>query len=250
MRVRPSPRLRALLRRRNARGATVFLVVLAMTLLTMMGIFAARAASLSELIVGYERSNQQTRYVLEAGVTMAAAQISAQPDLAVKFARSASNGTNVCYGGSWFPTIPGYTYACLPFNELSIANGSAASQTSAGIKTPAPPFAPVTDASGGLPDLNNADNNTPGSLGPAPVVPRFYAELTDIGPTGRPVAGMNAAPVGGAKFVYYQGTIGAWGQVGPWMQANTCTPDDQTKALTTARETGRGYVVFGPVSGG
>jgi hypothetical protein len=77
--VSPSPATlaRAALRRRAARrgerGAAVFIVVMAIVLLTGIGVFAVRTASMVDLAAGYDRQATQTHHLSElAGRTAAA----------------------------------------------------------------------------------------------------------------------------------------------------------------------------------
>ncbi len=51
--------------RRSERGASVFIVLLVITLLTAIGIFSARSASLVDQAAGYDRQLVQTQYVPE-----------------------------------------------------------------------------------------------------------------------------------------------------------------------------------------
>jgi hypothetical protein len=54
-------------RRRNQRGAAVFIVVLVVTLLTAIGVFAVRSTSLVSTAVGYHRQATQTALLTEYG---------------------------------------------------------------------------------------------------------------------------------------------------------------------------------------
>ena len=64
-----------MVRRRNERGAAVFIVVMVMTLLTALGVFAVRSASLADLAAGYEREGAQAALVAEYAVTSTAAYL-------------------------------------------------------------------------------------------------------------------------------------------------------------------------------
>ena len=55
-------------RRADERGAALFIVVLVITLLTAIGIFAARSASLVDVASGYDRQAIQTEYIAEYGI--------------------------------------------------------------------------------------------------------------------------------------------------------------------------------------
>ncbi len=55
--------------RQAERGAAVFIVVMVMTLLTALGIFAVRSASLADVAAGYDREGAQASLVAQYGVT-------------------------------------------------------------------------------------------------------------------------------------------------------------------------------------
>jgi hypothetical protein len=57
------------------RGAAVFIVVMVLTLLTAVGIFAVRSASLAEVAAGYDREAAQATLVAQYATTTAAAYL-------------------------------------------------------------------------------------------------------------------------------------------------------------------------------
>src|SRR5690606_38428134 len=61
-------------RARAQRGNALFVVVMVITLLTAVGLFAMRSASLSNLAAGYNRQGTQTLYLSEFGTRSAAAE--------------------------------------------------------------------------------------------------------------------------------------------------------------------------------
>jgi hypothetical protein len=63
-------------RRENQRGAAVFIVVMVVTLLTAVGIFAARSASLVDVASGHNRHSMQTQYVSEYGAVLVSHELS------------------------------------------------------------------------------------------------------------------------------------------------------------------------------
>ena len=63
-------------RRENQRGAAVFIVVMVVTLLTAVGIFAARSASLVDVASGHGRHSLQTQYVSEYGAVLVSHELS------------------------------------------------------------------------------------------------------------------------------------------------------------------------------
>lgn len=60
-------------RRQAQRGAAVFIVVMVLTLLTAMGVFAVRSASLADQAAGYEREGAQAALIAQYGITATAA---------------------------------------------------------------------------------------------------------------------------------------------------------------------------------
>ncbi|WP_437969921.1 hypothetical protein WMF04_11745 [Sorangium sp. So ce260] len=62
-------------RRSRERGAAVFIVVLVITMLTAIGLFAAHAATLSTIASGHERRMTQTHYLAEYAMQLAIADI-------------------------------------------------------------------------------------------------------------------------------------------------------------------------------
>ena len=65
-------------KRHNQRGAAVFIVVMVIPLLTAVGIFAARSATLVDVASGYNRQSLQTQYVADYGVLLTAAELSTE----------------------------------------------------------------------------------------------------------------------------------------------------------------------------
>jgi len=82
---------RAPAHRQDERGAAVFIVVMVVTLLTAVGVFAIRSASLVDVASGYNRQSLQTEYVTDYGVLLTAHELSTQ---------AASAYTNVAQTGS------------------------------------------------------------------------------------------------------------------------------------------------------
>lgn len=90
----PAVCLEARARRQQERGAAVFIVVMVVTLLTAVGIFAIRSASLVDVASGYNRQGLQTEYVADYGVLLAAHELSTQAVSA--YTSVAQSGTDDC----------------------------------------------------------------------------------------------------------------------------------------------------------
>ncbi|WP_437319490.1 hypothetical protein [Sorangium sp. So ce385] len=62
-------------RRAHERGAAVFIVVLVITMLTAIGLFAVNVATLSTIATGHERRMTQTHYLTEYAMQLVIAEI-------------------------------------------------------------------------------------------------------------------------------------------------------------------------------
>jgi len=60
----------------SQRGAAVFIVVMVLTLLTAVGIFAVRSASMADVAAGFDREGAQASLIAEYGVTATTAYLS------------------------------------------------------------------------------------------------------------------------------------------------------------------------------
>lgn len=74
-RVSPGEALRRYVRRRDERGAALFMVVMVLTLITAIGVFSMRSASLVDLASGYNRQNVQAGLMAEYAARAAATYI-------------------------------------------------------------------------------------------------------------------------------------------------------------------------------
>jgi hypothetical protein len=70
-----APRLSMDRSRRGERGAAVFIVVMVITLLTAVGVFAARTTSLVDVATGYDRQLVQTRLLADYAGRLATAEL-------------------------------------------------------------------------------------------------------------------------------------------------------------------------------
>jgi hypothetical protein len=238
----PSPALLRLRRRRGQRGATIFVVTMVMVLLTAMGIFAARAAALTQQASGFERLSEQTHYVMEEGMYLATAEIARGTDAYLQPVSGNASLDPTCFGNIGLaaadgaPAAGSNTYKCAKFTFAQLSSATNTAQKAQGF----PEVPPLTAASST--DIGTAD---PGSLGHALVSPRFYVEMTDIGPAARKLPGFAA---GGTReqFDFVQVTLGGWGQITPYQETGVCGATEQQASYLAARETGRAQVIIGP----
>lgn len=68
-------------RRRDQRGAAVFLVVMVMTIAAAIGVFSMRSASLADLAVGYSRQSAQATLVAEYAARATANYLQQNPEI-------------------------------------------------------------------------------------------------------------------------------------------------------------------------
>ena len=80
--------------RQHQRGAAVFIVMMVVTLLTAVGIFAVRSASLVDVATGYNRQSLQTQFVSDYGVMLTTHELSTEAVTA--YVQVAQSGTDEC----------------------------------------------------------------------------------------------------------------------------------------------------------
>lgn len=206
--------------RRRQRGASVLIVFLVLTMLTGIGMYAARSATLSTAVAGSTRQLAQTRAISEYAIANATAALSEDPARYVnqmpKYTAPVNDAKCFCS-----TLVPNATCYPLSFKQL--------------------------EAEAGMPLIVPADipAKIPGGLGPASVEADFNIDITDLQPASPPVAGeaLNAdSPV---KIGYLSLTLTATGQLRP-----TSTPANLAKNLASSAsvETWRAHVVVGPIT--
>jgi hypothetical protein len=216
-------------RRKDERGAAIFVVVLVLTMLTAIGVFAMRAASLAEAASGYDRQNTQNHYVGEFGLHGAIAELSS-PRRNIYYDRLRT-GKEKCIATKGISSTTGIV-PCTPIETGEVQAAVMAAFSGR------PLFEPATTSSGTV---------TPGSLGPAGLEGDFRVEMSDPGPVGMPVAGTSQGGQPGTVWRYQQVTLTSVGQVRPAGNSGVCVT---TSAGVAGNETGRAFVVIGPILGG
>lgn len=229
-RTPPDPaHLRALLARarsrRRTRGAAVFVVVLVITLLSALGVWAARSATMVDVATGHSRQALQVQYVSELGLQSTTTFLA--NGLANEFVRLGKLGAERCTQGL-DPTVFLRTPFCYPFFSTDL-NGAF--------------MRPLLRM--------GAETDGENSLGPygtttAPVNLRgdFVVEMTDIGPAppcvGCEVSGVNTT-VGNASVVLSSIAVVHTDGAGA---GTACTT---TGSATAGRQMLRGHAIIGPV---
>jgi hypothetical protein len=211
-------------RRAGERGAAVFVVVMVLTMLTAIGIFAIRAASMANLSSGYDRQNTQNHYVGEYGLLSAVAELSTTKRSA--YVEKMGKGVETCSATKGVKSL-GTGIPCYHLYANDVAKAVSTNFSGRTL------FEPANMKSSPI---------IPGSLGAAELEGDFVVEMTDPGPVGLPVAGTD---VGGsaAKFKYLQVTLTSVGQVRPAGAPAACNAG----AVVAGNEAGRAFVVIGPL---
>lgn len=221
-----SARRRAPGRRRSERGAAVFVVVLAMTMLTAIGLFAAHSATLVDQAAGYVRMARQTQHLAEYGALAGAAELgsgSAQPYYEQMLGGAASCRANAKLEQDLSqPRPPCYKVFYSQLNERAAALADESL---------------LVDESGEHADFlgHTANGTTDGVQGD------FVVELTDPGPTGAPIAGTDMGGTG-LGFRYVKVTATTIAHMRP--PGDTCVG---SVATLTAQQGLRTHLVIGPI---
>ncbi|MFO0571650.1 MAG: hypothetical protein U0263_38840 [Polyangiaceae bacterium] len=224
------PLLRSRPSRRRERGAAVFVVVLTITLLTAVGVFALRSASLVDQAAGYDRQASQTTYLTEYAARSVAAEIG--NGAARVYVDKTASGTDDCQvnrlldGNALDPTLEFLPCYKLYGNEI----GNRVDANFSGNKL-----------------LDSQSTVAAGSLGPrldvtgtiTPMEGVFVVEMTDpsesVPTPGSAVGGNNPANT----FRDVQVTFTAYGQVrpldaladDPWCAANSLSSSASVTSL-------------------
>ncbi|MCU0690411.1 MAG: hypothetical protein MUF54_03330 [Polyangiaceae bacterium] len=203
--------------RRAQRGAAIFVVMLVLTVLAGVGMFAAHAAGLNQRLSGYARQATQSEYVADYGTIAAIDELSA--GTANDYMQLVLAGEESCRANQYITSAPP-NLPCYRITKTDITKRMASEPNAAEA---------MFDPSGG-------------SLSAAalPVGADFAVELTDPGPAGRPVAGMDQSGVG-PRFRYMQVTFSGVGQVRPQ------DGSDNMVAKMSAVRANRAVVQVGPL---
>ena len=212
---------------RSERGAAVFIVLLVITLLTAIGIFAARSASLVDQATGFDRQAVQTQYLTAYAGRAVTAELG---DGAGKsYLDKVALGTDACEANqNVVPLTPGAPIPCYKLYISEIANR--------------------VNAKTGNTVLDQQTVINGGSLGP-PVGPAglamsqesvFVVEMTEPYES-IPNPGSEVAGLGNNAFRDVQLTLTAYGQVrpvdlvnlgaSPWCAVNASSTSASVSAL-------------------
>jgi hypothetical protein len=199
----------------------VFIVVMVMTLLAAIGIFAVRATSLVDLASGFNRQAIQTSYLSQYGTMAALAQLGSGTAQAYVYKVRAA--TEPCRSNEGVDKTADPTPPCY---KLFASELNAAVQTH------------------GSEDLiePTVSGKDSGSFGPnSPMTGDFVVEMTDPGPAGTPVAGTDLGKTD-QDFEYVKLTLTTVAQVR--LNTNVCT---EGAANSSGQQAMRAHVVVGPI---
>jgi hypothetical protein len=192
-----------------------------LTLLTAIGIFAARSASMVDMAAGYERQASQTMYLSEYGALATLTQLGS--GAAQAYIEQMDSGTDQCRANAGLPSdVQAPCYKVFRA-ELEAFTGALAGES-----------------------LLEAHSGTEsGSFGPlSNVTGDFVVELTDKGPAGV-VAGTDVGGTG-TRFGYVKVALTSTAQVRPLDGAdpNACTAG---VAAVTGQQSMRMHAIVGPI---
>lgn len=196
-------------RRRRTRGASVFIVVLVVTMLTAIGVFAARSTRLSTTAGGHARQMAQTHYLSEYGMKLSIAAFRSAPN-------AYRNQLIASPDGSCMAMANAVDAKCMKLYPTSLEQ-----QLFPSGQTQAPLLEQPTAAKAG-------------SLGPAALDAPFSIEVTNL-VEGRAAPGYDLSPTSKPRFCISTFTMTGTAQIRP---AGTTT--------WTSGEAARAFFTFGP----
>lgn len=168
-------------RREGERGAAVFIVMMVLTLLTAVGLFAVRSASLADVAAGYDREGAQAGLVAEYAITASAAYLANDPStVLLGYKASIDSSPQPCQSNAIagaFPA-PAPRPGCyrLELPELQSSFGKMSGETV---------FAPANLSKGAIGASSSLNANETTSA-------TFVVEITDASKTGVPAEGDDA----------------------------------------------------------
>lgn len=205
--------------RARRRGAALFIVVLVITLLTGIGLFAARSSSLATSAAGFGRQMTQTHYVTDFAMQTVIQEL------------STGNASAHLSHATLTPDT-----GCTSLNNGYVVNNATCVRFTMGslqlLQNPLPGtfFQQTLGA-------------TPGSFGVGDIDADFLVELTDVGPAAPPVAGSDLSTPNALAPQFWTVTLTATSVVRPRF-VGAITQEAQNSSSV---ETQRAHVVVGPL---
>jgi hypothetical protein len=207
---------RRFLARKHERGTTVLITVMVTTLITAVGVFAARNIAKIDQAVGFSRRGNQTLAVAELGTSAALAKISSAGAqyYADQMDEALTNPDNKCMANADFSLLPTTCYRMRAEDFVGASGETLFEQPSAGNETGS--FGPVGNSMGYV-----------------------EVEMTEKYKTNFPVEG---AEVG--KTTYVTVTMTSTGNVRP-SGVSQCT---ESGARATSKQVMRAHTIIGPIA--
>jgi len=168
-------------RRQGERGAAVFIVVMVLTLLTAVGLFAVRSASLADLAAGYDREGAQAALVAEYAITASAAYLANDPStVLLGYKASIDRSPQPCQSNAMPGTFPAPAPrpGCYRLEQAELQN-SFSKMSNETVFAPANLTGGPSGSTSSL-NINETTNAT------------FVVEVTDAAKTGVPAQGDDA----------------------------------------------------------
>ena len=201
---------------RQQRGAAVFVVVMAVTVLTAVGLFAAHSATLVDQAAGYDRLASQTQQLAEYATLASAAELgSGTADAYVQMMQS---GTQTCTSNMGLTGVPCYllTYGRLNDRTKQLSQESLIEDQKASVEN---------------------------VIGSGDTQGDFYVELTEPRYVDVPVAGTDLSGTSGIAFRYLRVTATSYANFRP-ANAATCT---NAVASVSGQQSMRSHLIVGPI---
>ena len=204
--------------RDTERGATLFVVVLAITLLTGIGLYTVHSSALLARAAGNERQAQQTAYLAELGALATLSELATNPGVYVPVAIQGKDDCRMNQG----------------LSTSSVTLPSCYEKSS------------DTFVLAGTAQLFAADSfgTKEASATSYPISGHFLSETTDVAPALGPVPGMDATTRN--AFRYYQAKITTIAQLQPQAATTACV---QNVMQVAGQHITRAHVLLGPVAG-
>ena len=210
------------LRRSGERGAALFVVVLAITLLTGVGLFAAHSATLVDQAAGYNRLSRQTQQMAEYGTLAVAADFgSGAAGTYLNEARSVDPPRTCAANAKRSADCFRRTYEDVAIQTLKLSKETL-----------------LTDDSGDIPDVIGVSTGTGSTAAAGDITGRFQTEITDISNAGLSVVGRDMGNIKAAA--YKRITATTYSQLRPVEAAGV-------SCAVTGQQAMRAHLVVGPL---
>lgn len=202
--------------RPRERGAAVFVVVLAITMLAAVGLFAAHSATLIDQAAGYNRLARQTQQLAEYGTLLASAELGS--GTAQAYLDQMRTRTQGCIANADLTSAPCFKFF---YSELNTRTKAMTNESL------------TKDPTGDIEDV----------VGNGDARGDFAVELTDAGPAGVPLAGSDLGGTSTNTLGYVRVTATTFAQLRP-AGVTTC---NNAVATLTGEQAMRAHLIVGPI---